>query len=170
MRFLVSTEEALLSRPLSSSSSLKTCVGVDALRLTTLLTLSLGSFGADSLSLVVDCCEGRFGSGEGRDGAAAGFTILLTGTETVTVLMTGLFFGPAVPKKFMLGGRESGGGGGGDGRDAASAGRKNVAVDRAIGGGRVRDTRLTQVTETKNWMANEYETTRLGSGRVHAPP
>jgi hypothetical protein len=67
------------------------------------------------------------GRGEGLVGAAAGFAILLTGTETETVfvLMTGLFLGTAVPKKFMLAGlRES------RGRYAADArAEKNVLVD-----------------------------------------
>jgi hypothetical protein len=89
MRFLVSSEEVLLSTPLSFSSSLKSCVGVEALRLTTVLTLSFGSFGTIVRSRAVDCCEVRLGRGEGLVGAAAGFAILLTGTETETVFVFG---------------------------------------------------------------------------------
>jgi hypothetical protein len=131
MRFLVSSEEVLLSTPLSLSSSLKSCVGVEALRLTTLLTLSFGSFGTIVRSRAADCCEGRFGRGEGLVGAAAGFAILLTGTETETVfvLMTGLFLGTAVPKKFMLAGLRKVG-------EVCSEreGGKNVVVDSREGG------------------------------------
>lgn len=131
MRFLVSSEEALLSTPLSSSSSLKSCVGVEALRLTTLLTLSFGSFEAGRRSRATDCCEERLGAGEGLEGGAAGFAILLTGTETETVLvlMTGLFLGTAVPKKFMLVGLKRV-------EEVCSEreGRKNVVVDSSEGG------------------------------------
>jgi hypothetical protein len=60
----------------------------------------------------------------GLVGVAAGFAILLT-METVFVLMSGLFLGTAVPKKFMLAGfKESRGS-----IQRECEGGKNVVVD-----------------------------------------
>lgn len=97
--FLASSDDALLSTPLSlSSSSLSLNKGVEALRFRAcFLILSFGGCArlAGFVELRCTAVEGRL------DCENAGLATLWVGTETETFLMTGLLLG-ADPKKFMV--------------------------------------------------------------------